>query len=161
MTLVADSLDSYWQSKSSETQDEHDGRCPSQLLQVVSRYATSSCLAPVKDVVTYRDLRIRHALQARPTRRRLLAEGPGSWVCSERSCDDLADIVSRSCDAAAKAVDGESKEEGAGDLSVVDRRSGQHRNALPDQVWPTSYRPSLSSYSVARPSIISHTLFHA
>ena len=81
MTLVADSLDSYWQSKSSETQDEHDGRCPSQLLQVVSQYMTSSRL-------TYRDLRIRHALQASPTRRRLLAGVPDSWACSERSCDD-------------------------------------------------------------------------
>lgn len=85
---------------------------------------------------------MRHALQARPTRRRLLAEGPGSWACSERSCDGLADIVPRSCGAAAKAVDGESKEEAAGGLCDVDRHSGQHRNTLPDQGWLSSYRPS-------------------
>lgn len=121
---------------------------------------TSLRLAEAKDV-TYSDLRIRHALQARPTRRCLLAEGPSSQVYSEHSCDDLADIVSRSCDAAAKAVDGESKEEAAGGLSDVDRRSGQHRNALPDQRSLSYYRPSFVLLWRHKTLINGHTLFHA
>lgn len=77
-------------------QAEHDGRCPSHLLQAVCQCESLPALAQAGPV-TYLDLRVRQALQARPMRRRLLPEGAGPWFCSGASRDDWGDIVFRPC----------------------------------------------------------------